>query len=73
VLPGETAKQNGGVRPLLGGEGPLYRAVKVLGLVKASDLAQTGTFRLVTLLDLIFSFNLHEMGRHYSSSGIGMV
>jgi hypothetical protein len=52
------------VRTLFGGKGPLYRAVKVFGLVQASDLAQASAFRLQTLLNFIFFFNLNEISRH---------
>jgi hypothetical protein len=36
----------------------------VFGLVQASDLAQASAFRLQTLLNFIFFFNLNEISRH---------
>src|SRR5437867_13056799 len=51
VLPGETAEQNGDLVPLFGGKCALHRPVEVRGLIKAGDLAQSGTLSLQALLD----------------------
>src|SRR5262249_23694184 len=44
VLPGESTKQNRGVRTLIGGERTLDGSVKVRGLIEAGDFAQAYAF-----------------------------
>ena len=65
VLPGETAEQNGDLVPLFGGKCALHRPVEVRGLIKAGDLAQSGTLSLQALLDFFIFFDLDKIGRHY--------
>ena len=64
VLPCKAAKQNGDLAALVGGKGPLDRAVEVGGLVKSGNLAQAHAFSFQALLDFRVIFNLDEIRRH---------
>ena len=65
MLPGKTAEQNGYVVALLGGKRPLYRAMKMRGLIQASNFAQANALCFQALLDFKIIFNLYQFRRHY--------
>ena len=60
MLPGETAKQNRGVRTLIGSERPFYRTMKMRWLVESGKLAQTRALGFQAGLDFRFVLNLDE-------------
>src|SRR5207302_11144513 len=65
MLPRETAEHNGDLVPLFCGKCAFHRPVEVRGLIKAGDLAQSGTLSLQALLDFFIFFDLDKIGRHY--------
>ena len=52
------------MRALLGREGALHGAMKMLGLVKPGYFAQAGALGFQALLDFGIILNLDEIGRH---------